>query len=450
MIGLGLGLNKSRVSAISFIPQSEAWWAEMPTQPSDTRKAKDNTFISALVSSGVYSELDVLFIRGTEYEDNSNISIIDPANIQSIKVGSPLWTQNKGFRSASNSDYLNWDWIPATDGINFTTDLGSIFFFIVDNRDFEATDLGAGAGGGKYLYSLTLYDNSSIFSFNNNGGTSGGAILTPSVIGLIELKRISSTSVEVWKNGVLVNTYTQSTTGGTTQSLFENAFNNGGSALFFSNRRLFLTGAGSGNWDSEQLYTDVSTYFNSVTSFPTSLYGFGDSILEKYFTSYKGACWFYQFCIQKDINGFNYGLVNESTTSALVRFAGGSGLPTKTRSQDKILWAWGVNDCALSTPIATMKSNLDALLALFLAKGWSAADIIYMKGYNCQDNISFTRSTYDTYIAGIQDWCTTNSVGQVIDASAISYTNNADNIHPANNAAHSAIAAGLASQITIS
>jgi hypothetical protein len=166
---------------------------------------------------------------------------IKTSTIQSTKVGSPSWTQNKGFRSSSNSDYLNWNWASATDGINFTTNLGSIFFFIVDNRDFEATDLGAGAGGGKYLYSLTLYDNASTFSFNNDGGTSGGAILTPSIIGLIELKRISSTQVEVWKNGVLINTYTQSTTGGTTQDLFENAFNNGGSALFFSNRRLFLS-----------------------------------------------------------------------------------------------------------------------------------------------------------------------------------------------------------------
>jgi hypothetical protein len=56
----------------SYEAQSEAWWAEMPTQPSASRKTKDNTFISALVSSGVYSELDVLFVRGTEYQDINN------------------------------------------------------------------------------------------------------------------------------------------------------------------------------------------------------------------------------------------------------------------------------------------------------------------------------------------------------------------------------------------
>lgn len=94
-------------SGQSFLPESLAIFAAMSPQPDSARKALINSTVSSLISSGIWAELDLLYILAAHAEQPAQINWKNPGTFTLTKNNSPSFTVDRGFTGNSTNAFLN-------------------------------------------------------------------------------------------------------------------------------------------------------------------------------------------------------------------------------------------------------------------------------------------------------------------------------------------------------
>jgi len=225
-----------------------------------------NNLCKCLKENDIYSYLDIMYIFAIDGDsDMATINFITPASYQITKVNSPTFTTNQGFDFNGTTQSLNSNWIPGTNGINYTRDDASFFAYINDAVSANSrNDLGASNNADGVTNAITLNSrngsNNYTARINDNTATDAGVSTS---IGFHQLKRLgtSGTRKYLWKDGTLQTSSATVSTTLVTVPVFIGATNGNGTATNFSTREVSFIAFGN-SMDGKELkfYNCWNTY----------------------------------------------------------------------------------------------------------------------------------------------------------------------------------------------
>jgi hypothetical protein len=238
------------------------------TQPSPDQKAKQNKLVQSLKDAGIWDLLDVFYVFATDGDsDFATLNWKAPSANQATKVNTPTFTSNQGFTGNGTSSYLNTNFTPSTQGVNYTTNAAS--FFLHENTNVASN-------GTNSVYSdtsanaLLITPRSSVNEFRAALNSSAQAVIAGSVTdsqGLHLMNRTTSAVIQGYKNGIQIGggDIALTASGRPSLSLFLLARNSNGTVDFPRPAQISMAGLG-GNLSALQsdLYTAWKTYFTSL------------------------------------------------------------------------------------------------------------------------------------------------------------------------------------------
>jgi hypothetical protein len=94
------------------------------TLPSESQRIKQNQLLLDLKAGGIWNKLDTFVVFATD--GSSNFALVDWKRLsQYTAVSSPLFITNQGFQGDGLSSYLNTNFTPSINGVNYTLDNAS-------------------------------------------------------------------------------------------------------------------------------------------------------------------------------------------------------------------------------------------------------------------------------------------------------------------------------------
>src|SRR5262245_928924 len=104
-------------ATVSYSTEAAAFFARLATQPTTTRKNQYAALIDALVSAGVWSLLDALYLYAA-YDEATALTNLKSSSFGGTNTNSVSYTADQGYTGAS-SKYIDLGYNPTTAGGNF-------------------------------------------------------------------------------------------------------------------------------------------------------------------------------------------------------------------------------------------------------------------------------------------------------------------------------------------
>jgi len=260
-IGLGLGLFQGGSFDADYTAVLNYATSLGYTLPSSGQQVKQNKLLLDLKTAGIWNKLDSFRVYATD--GSSSYALIDWKRlVLCTAVNSPTFTTNVGYRGNATSSYINSNFTPSTNGVNYTLNSASIFAYISAVRTVGQIQAYQGASGvGQLIIAAGTngigesYINSTTGVFNNTTG-----------IGFQLVNRTNSTTLNVYYQGALQNTNSAiASISIPNRTIWDFSANNGGTGSLFSNVGNAIIGYGA-NLTAEQsdFNTAVNTYINSL------------------------------------------------------------------------------------------------------------------------------------------------------------------------------------------
>lgn len=101
------------------------------TLPSEAVRTKQNTLLASMKADGVWAKLDVFYVFAVDNNASAfaTLNWKNPNANQSTLVSSPTFVSNGGFQGNGTSSYIDTNFNPATQGVQYTQDNASRYFF---------------------------------------------------------------------------------------------------------------------------------------------------------------------------------------------------------------------------------------------------------------------------------------------------------------------------------
>lgn len=233
------------------------------TLPSAAQQIKQNALILALKSAGVWTLLDILYIFANDGgQDFATLNWKAPSSFQCLRILSPTFTSNVGFKPNGSTQYLNTQWTPSSNGVNYTQNNCGAGMYINDEIGNNQVSFGAAGGGNTLEFLPRTAGNSCFYWINETAGGSNGAGTS---IGFWHIKRTASNAKGLFRNGSSQGTTPQASTGLPTVPIFLGCINSGGIPATFRSNQFgsFFTGASLNGLESS-FYTAWNNYFTSL------------------------------------------------------------------------------------------------------------------------------------------------------------------------------------------
>jgi hypothetical protein len=115
------------------------------TLPSASQQIIQNNLVLSLKAGGVWTKLDVLYIFANDGGSNfATLNWKSPSANQSTLINTPTFTVNEGFMGNGTSSYIDVNFNPATEGVNYTLNDASRYAYIFSGsagQRFEGNSL---------------------------------------------------------------------------------------------------------------------------------------------------------------------------------------------------------------------------------------------------------------------------------------------------------------------
>jgi len=178
--------------------------------PSDAQKVKQNTFISALKTAGIFSELDLLYVFANDVTGNFwKLNWVTPASFEITETAGALTkTSNVGINGNGSSTYANPNWIPSTNAVKYQLNNASVAMYI-NNNVAEAKYACGIVSSGNELTLAPKWSDNNLYGCINAASANFNTYANASSVGFYQMTRASSTNMKVFKNGSQVDTETK-------------------------------------------------------------------------------------------------------------------------------------------------------------------------------------------------------------------------------------------------
>jgi hypothetical protein len=247
----------------AFDPDYQAvldfWNANGITHPSDSVKAKQNALIISLKNAEIWATRDSFSVVG----ETADQSLTDMKRlVQMSAVNSPGFISMQGFLGNGTTSYINTNYNPNTDAVNYALNNASVGVFDTSiNNLASRVDIGSGNATSRIRVQPFVSGFATIQA--NDIGFGASNLATPTPPAYIAMNRLSSGQRHTFVNSL--KSTVQNTPSIAIQSL--NLFllaDNTGIPSFFSNSRIAMHHAGAGMTDLQHssFYTFMQTYLS--------------------------------------------------------------------------------------------------------------------------------------------------------------------------------------------
>lgn len=259
VIGRRMGVRLSGGGGSSLDADAATLIAAMTTTPDATRQGHINTLITGLKADGVWTKLDELWVTAAHAEQAALLGWKRYKNLTAVNA--PTFTVDRGFAGNGTTSYLNTNYVPSTDGVNYTLNDASLGVYSRTAGISGSTLIGAGPN--TTIVKIATPN----LRGNINGALGSQAIAAAVAAGFNVVRRASSTHVQGWKNGAQIGSDVSASSASLTSSaLYLDALNNGGTAIEFDTTQIAAAFVGAAMSEAQQLalYNRIQTYMTAV------------------------------------------------------------------------------------------------------------------------------------------------------------------------------------------
>ena len=227
------------------------------TVPSAAQQTLQNTLVTDLKTAGVWDKLDVFYCFATDGDsDFATLNWKAPSSHQVTKVSSPTFTANEGFTGNASSAYLDTNYNPSNDAINYALNAASFGFFISDLGTFTTTSISD--FGAPDVVNRAWYRRSSNRFYINSSGYTFVTAYTANTF--VHANRNGSNNAQVYHDGTLVDSPTNVST-----SIPPVNFNAFKRSTLFSESTLGIAFVGGDlSSESSDFYDAIDTYISAL------------------------------------------------------------------------------------------------------------------------------------------------------------------------------------------
>ena len=259
--GAGSGYSYTNAEAATLV-------AAMSSAPDDTRKGVIDTCIGAIKTAGVWTKLDCLWIRAAH---DSQAALLDWKRLSdSTAVNSPTFTTDRGFTGDGSTSYINTNFTPSTDGVNYIRDSASMGAYLNAGTDTAVSGPNSiGVSTASHQARIEPWRSSTPGAtvrsrVNTLTATTVGTVTTR--YGLTAINRSGGSAEQVYRNGSSIGTSAVASTGLCNIDVYELGQNNAGSLGGASDNRIAASFVGGSLTSTEHadLFTAIEAYLDAV------------------------------------------------------------------------------------------------------------------------------------------------------------------------------------------
>jgi hypothetical protein len=164
------------------------------TLPSASVQAKQNTLLTSMKADGVWAKLDVFYVFAQDGgADFGTLNWKNPNANQSTLVNTPTFVSNGGLQGNGTSSYIDTNFNPVTQGVQYTQNNASRYFF--------THALGIGRFDGNTSGNNSIFLGVSGSQRINSGSNIASPVITfDSTINTKSIHRTSSTAVTAYNS----------------------------------------------------------------------------------------------------------------------------------------------------------------------------------------------------------------------------------------------------------
>jgi hypothetical protein len=245
------------IATYGLDPDVQNWLNQLTVSPSNNYISNLTTLVVQLKAAGIWGQLDRMWIFATEQQQHARISIVNPTSSQITEVNSPTWTTLSGYTGNGSSSYLNTNYNPNSNGVNYTLNNVSYGAYILTNiRSTTQIDIGCNnTSGGTIIMNTNFSVANCIVSYVNDSTGQINGTETSTSVGLTSAIRTASSTSTQYRNGVNQTvSNTPVSTAVPNINIYILAENISGSANSFSTRKISMVFFGSGSINQLAFY----------------------------------------------------------------------------------------------------------------------------------------------------------------------------------------------------
>lgn len=185
-------------------PEGDAVIAAMPTIPNAERQILIQTLVAGLIDDGIWSKLDFLYLLAAHAQDSSLLNWINPGTHDAtvINLLAANYIIDRGWTGNGVNGYLNTNYTPSTDAINYALNSASIGVYVRTDVNEDKFDIGVQPIAGNNYISITSRYSNIAYIKNNNGITTN--IANTDSRGFFINTRLDATDQDLYKNKVKI------------------------------------------------------------------------------------------------------------------------------------------------------------------------------------------------------------------------------------------------------
>ena len=222
-----------------------------------------NGLIGSLKRDAVWNNLDVFWNYATETQQQAVWNIKSPGTNTCTEVNIPSWVAKKGYTSNGTTSYLNTNFNPSTQAVNFTLNSGSLGIYSRSNIAEAGYDMGVYQVSGGHL--INILSRTATNTMANRVNTTATTTLSNSnSLGLIAAARTTSTLTTFYRNGSSIGTVADASSSIPAFNVFVNCLSSDGAAGSFSTKEISMAFMGSGGILQSNLNTAFEAYMDAL------------------------------------------------------------------------------------------------------------------------------------------------------------------------------------------
>jgi hypothetical protein len=268
MLSLGLSITSPAVWANgAFVPsnaETATLIAALTGSYSRTLKQAWDDAIGALKASGAWEDFDILYAKGA-IPGTSAANIVDgylnwknPATYTATPVNSP--TNGNGYWQGDGaSSRVRTQFTPSTNGVKFTQDSASVWFWCLNDVGLTAYDVG-NISTAPHTAIISRSGADSTFARVNTG--TSASVANANSTGLFVAQRRGAADQRIWRNGTQISGVSSAaSTGLPTQEQWMCGANNNS---FSTRREAFAAWGASQSGREAGIYTIIETLLTAA------------------------------------------------------------------------------------------------------------------------------------------------------------------------------------------
>ena len=258
-----------------FSAEYQAVYDAYTIKPDAATAAIWNTYVESGVADGWWAKEDVEYVYAAHTNDNGEalINLKNPGTFDATAFNAPTFTANEGFLGNGIDEYIDCNWNPFVNGVNYVQDSASIGCYIRTNVGAGQADMGIleeTPTPDRSAQILTRYVGAGVSLSTVNAATFGSVASTDSR-GMWVANREDATDNDLYRNKIKI--IDGSTASGIVPNfnLYVMARNAEGAAALFSSKQFSMAFAGGG-----MTQTDVN---NKTDAFETAMDALGKGVI---------------------------------------------------------------------------------------------------------------------------------------------------------------------------